>query len=189
VNFPAFKEWHAIVGVLGAGEQSLILRKGGIAEGRGGFQVEATRFWLFPTSFHAQREKTKPAAARWFSSDSATPAQSETPSPASTLDIQFFADVVRTAFLSDWQAVARLDSFHFWTEDTVRERFHWSRPPGVHVLLVRIHRLDTPVTLPLTPAMTGCKSWVDFPINFATHPSRPILDDDAFNKLVTTLPL
>ena len=35
--FPAFKEWHVVVEALAAGEQILLLRKGGIAEGRGGF--------------------------------------------------------------------------------------------------------------------------------------------------------
>jgi len=35
--YPAFKEWQVIVDALAVGEQSLLLRKGGIAEGRGGF--------------------------------------------------------------------------------------------------------------------------------------------------------
>ncbi len=36
----AFKEWAVIVDALGRGDQILILRKGGISEGRGGFQIE-----------------------------------------------------------------------------------------------------------------------------------------------------
>src|SRR5512138_2779668 len=51
----AFKEWAIVVDALGRGEQILILRKGGIAEGRGGFRPEHTRFLLFPTAFHEQR--------------------------------------------------------------------------------------------------------------------------------------
>jgi hypothetical protein len=32
-----FKEWALVCEALGRGEQTIILRKGGIAEGRGGF--------------------------------------------------------------------------------------------------------------------------------------------------------
>ena len=45
----AFKEWAVIVDALGRGQQILILRKGGISEGPGGFQVEQPEFLLFPT--------------------------------------------------------------------------------------------------------------------------------------------
>ena len=41
------REWAVIVEALGQGEQILILRKGGIAEGRGGFQAEHERFSYF----------------------------------------------------------------------------------------------------------------------------------------------
>ena len=39
----AFKEWAIVVDALGRGRQSVILRKGGIAEGRGGFRPEHAR--------------------------------------------------------------------------------------------------------------------------------------------------
>ena len=35
-----FKEWTLICDALGRGEQSIILRKGGIAEGRAGFRFD-----------------------------------------------------------------------------------------------------------------------------------------------------
>ncbi|HYV35699.1 MAG TPA: DUF1802 family protein, partial [Gemmataceae bacterium] len=41
----AFKEWAAICKALAEGRQGLILRKGGIAEPGGDFQIEHTRFW------------------------------------------------------------------------------------------------------------------------------------------------
>ncbi len=46
---PAFKEWEGIVAALGQGAQTILLRKGGIAEGRAGFRPEHDKFWLFPT--------------------------------------------------------------------------------------------------------------------------------------------
>jgi hypothetical protein len=178
VTFPAFKEWSVITEALGAGEQILILRKGGISEGRSGFQIEATRFWLFPTRFHQQLEKTKPAAARFAPpSDTSTALADSTPNH---IDLRYFADIVHTAFLTDWPAVARLDPHHLWTEATVRERFDWSKPAGLHVLVVRIHKLSTPLSLPLTADMGGCKSWIDLTCAFNTQPSAPVLSDTDF---------
>src|SRR5688572_22380068 len=54
-----FKEWALICEALGHGEQSVILRKGGIAEGRAGFRFAHPEFWLFPTLFHEQAAKLK----------------------------------------------------------------------------------------------------------------------------------
>ena len=61
-----FKEWAVIVEALGQGEQIVILRKGGIAEGRDGFRAEHERFWLFPTRFHQQAEGVVPEVAGRF---------------------------------------------------------------------------------------------------------------------------
>ena len=54
-----------VVEALGLGEQIVILRKGGIAEGEAG-SGEHERFWLFPTRFHQQAEGVVPAAAARF---------------------------------------------------------------------------------------------------------------------------
>ena len=51
----ALKEWAVICRALAEGKQSLLLRKGGIAEPGGDFAVEHTRFWLMPTYTHQQR--------------------------------------------------------------------------------------------------------------------------------------
>ena len=58
----AFKEWAIICQALAEGRQALILRKGGIAESTGEFQLEQMRFWLFPTYVHQQRSGIKPEA-------------------------------------------------------------------------------------------------------------------------------
>ena len=59
----AFKEWAAVCEALATGRQSLILRKGGIHEGREGFRVEHREFWLFPTHFHLRPDDLVPSAA------------------------------------------------------------------------------------------------------------------------------
>ncbi len=175
---PAFKEWHVIVEALGAGEQILILRKGGIAEDGGGFAVKAASFWLFPTHFHEQLAKTKPAAQKFF-----THSQPKN----GPIHLRYFAEVVQQTFLSDWAAVARLDAFHLWTEETIRERFNWATPPGLHAFAVRVHRLVQPALLEVTPEMSGCKSWVDVPLDFAACASEPVLSDNAFAEKLESL--
>src|SRR5207247_10512078 len=57
----AFKEWAIVVDALGRGEQIVILRKGGINEGPGGFQVEHQHFLIFPTIYHQKRENVVPS--------------------------------------------------------------------------------------------------------------------------------
>jgi hypothetical protein len=187
--FPAFKEWHVIVEALGAGEQILILRKGGIAEDRGEFSVKAGKFWLFPTHFHEQLAKTKPTAAKWFGFVGGVPSprNHSTLNEATHAHLHYFAEIVRQAFLSDWAAVIRLDAFHFWSEATIRERFDWARPPGLHAFAVRVRRLKQPIVLDVTPEMSGCKSWIDLPVDFAAHVSEPVLDDEDFNRQLSEL--
>jgi hypothetical protein len=58
-----FKEWSLVCDALGCGEQSIILRKGGIAEGREGFSFRHREFFLFPTFFHEQVKKVRKASA------------------------------------------------------------------------------------------------------------------------------
>ena len=83
----AFKEWTIVVDALGRGEQIIILRKGGIREGRDGFQVDHPQFLLFPTRFHEQRaEVTAKAQARFDEISPHWPAEDR-------VRIQFWAEV------------------------------------------------------------------------------------------------
>jgi hypothetical protein len=187
----AFKEWQVIVEALGAGEQILILRKGGIAEDGGGFEAKAGRFWLFPTHFHEQIAQTKPAATKWFNQVGGVPPSRNlaTSGEVARVHLRYFAEVVRHSFLSDWASVARLDPFHLWSEETIHKRFEWAHPPGLHAFAVRAHRLREPVRFELTPAMGGCKSWIDLPLDFAACASEPVLEDAVFAKKLEALKL
>src|SRR5262245_32547454 len=61
-----FKEWSVICAALAAGRQSLILRKGGIQEGRDGFRVAHERFWLFPTHYHEAAQSIRADGAEFL---------------------------------------------------------------------------------------------------------------------------
>ena len=64
----AFKEWAIVVDALGSGRQIIILRKGGISEGRRGFQVDHAEFLLYPTRVHQESESVLETVADRFDS-------------------------------------------------------------------------------------------------------------------------
>jgi CDP-diacylglycerol--glycerol-3-phosphate 3-phosphatidyltransferase len=161
---PAFKEWEAIVEALGHGAQIVILRKGGIAEGRSGFQARHPKFWLFPTGYHQQWEKTKPDLRRYLSPSASSPEE------GGEITLRYFAEVTDALYLSSWEQVARLDDVHFWGEEIVRERFDYKERPGMeaglHLLIVRVSRVNLPHKLAPSPEYEGCKSWIEVPVDW-----------------------
>jgi hypothetical protein len=157
----AFKEWAAVCLALGAGEQILILRKGGLREGADGFQVAHRRFWLYPTRFHEDAAHLSASAAKWLE-----PAQRLVPPPGQ-IWLRHLVDVTDVVFLPRLAGVERLSAWHGWSNETVRNRFHY-REPGLFALVVRVAVRSEAWTLPETPAMAGCRSWVDLPIQLPT---------------------
>ena len=173
---PAFKEWEAIVEALGQGAQIVILRKGGIAEGRSGFQARHPKFWLFPTAYHQQWEKTKPDLRR-FLAPSAAKAGKE-------IALQYYAEVTDAIYLSSWDQVARLDDAHFWGEEIMRERFDYQARPGMdaglHLLIVRVSRINVPHKLEPSPEYDGCKSWIEVPADWHHDIAAPVVRAEEF---------
>jgi len=53
----ALKEWATVVNALENGDQTVLLRKGGILEDSSGFVVESEKFFLFPTFEHNIRKQ------------------------------------------------------------------------------------------------------------------------------------
>ena len=146
-----FKEWALVCQALGEGRQTIILRKGGIAEGRDGFAFQHREFFLFPTFFHEQVERVRLPGA-------ILPA----PRPHE-IEIHYFAQVEETRVLTDWEEVRALEPRHILEESVVRERFEYDDAPGVHVAFVRIFRLVPVWRFPDAKAYGGCRSWVQLP--------------------------
>jgi CDP-diacylglycerol--glycerol-3-phosphate 3-phosphatidyltransferase len=161
---PAFKEWEAIVEALGQGAQIVILRKGGIAEGKSGFQAKHPKFWLFPTGYHQQWEKTKPDLRRYLAASPSSPEKGR------EIALHYFAEVTDAIYLSSWEQVARLDDVHFWGEEILRERFDYQERPGMeaglHLLIVRVSRINLPHQLAPSSEYEGCKSWIEVPVDW-----------------------
>ena len=174
---PAFKEWEAVVEALGQGAQIIILRKGGIAEGRQGFEARHPKFWLFPTAYHQQWEKTKPELQRFLAPAAVRKADQP-------IALQYFAEVTDAVYLDSWDKVARLDDAHFWTDALLRERFDYAeRPgmePGLHLLIVRVSRINLPHKLAPSKDYDGCKSWIDVPADWEHDIANHVVRTEEF---------
>ena len=170
----AFKEWAVVVDALGRGEQILILRKGGIAEGRGGFQMEHPRFLLFPTLFHQQRESVIPAAQERFD-------QISRQVSTDVVRLDFYAEVAASRRLDSLSAAESLRGQHIWRDDVIAQRFDWGRAKNLFAIAARIHRLPLTIELPLLPAYSGCKSWMELEKEVSLVGAQPVLDQPAFD--------
>ncbi|MEA3187960.1 MAG: hypothetical protein QOD99_1790 [Chthoniobacter sp.] len=158
-----FKEWALVCEALGSGRQSIILRKGGIAEGREGFRFKHDAFFLFPTLFHEQTSKLK--------------LPPETPLPASSGNVQsnLFACVEWTAEITDLKTAQSLASFHVWRDEVIAERFHYDGREQLSFAFVRIYRLTPTWEFAESPGYGGCRSWVNLPESSVDLGKTPVL--------------
>lgn len=172
----AFKEWAVVVDALGRGEQILILRKGGISEGRGGFRLEHQQFWLFPTLYHQQAENVIESARQRF--EPLLPGLQASGNAA----IQYWGRVVEAHRVVDLAAAHRLQGQHIWKEDVISQRFDWGPSQNIFAIAVRIYRLPASIPIPLLPEYGGCKSWVELQTDLPTDSGVPVLNDSMFNQ-------
>lgn len=177
----AFKEWAVIVEALGRGDQILILRKGGIAEGRGGFQVDHSRFLLFPTQFHQQRDQVIPAGQVLF--DEMATRAPRTDSVA----IHYVATVTGWRRLVSRDEALQLSGQHFWREEVVSERFDWGHEQGIFLLALRVARLRRGIELPMLPDYGGCRSWIELAVDVPDDSAIPVLDEAAYTRRIQAL--
>ena len=161
----AFKEWAVVCAALESGRQSVILRKGGIAEGRDGFAFLQREFFLFPTRFHESLEKTT------LPSGAELPIERE-----GEVEIRLFARIEWTCFLSDQAQLGALRDFHILREEVVEERFRFGEPAGIHVGFARIYRMSTSWILPMEKRFGGCRSWIELPAA-PEFSMEPVLSD------------
>jgi len=171
-----FKEWANVCEALGTGVMSLILRKGGIHEGRGGFEFKHQGFFLFPTWFHTQGEKLTwqaPHPERFVF----PPEDGRT-----SVDIDYHAQLEQVWRVTEWEKMAALAPHHVWTEAMVRERFAYDEESCLNVALVRTFKLPARWSFPYSKSYGGCRSWVNLPEPTPGWRDAlvPVLNDEAF---------
>jgi hypothetical protein len=170
-----FKEWANVCEALGSGVSALILRKGGIHEGRGGFEFKHSHFFLFPTWFHTQGERLT-----W------TPDQPERfhfppEEERTSVEIGYYAELQQVWRVTDWDKVAQLAPLHVWQEEIVRERFIYDEESCLNVALIRAYRLPQRWDFPYQRSYGGCRSWINLPQPpCEVSAMTAAMDDDTF---------
>ena len=175
-NRTAFKEWAAIVDVLGRGEQILILRKGGIHEKGKRFDVAHDEFFLFPTFEHQNLKDLKPEGQGLL-----TKVLSAKPDPE-TLPVRFYCAVEDSFWVSDPEVLGRLEPFHIWSKECIQARFDWGDTKGLFGIIVRVYSLPETLLLSNLKRYGGCRSWVDLESPLETASLKPVLSDATFEE-------
>jgi hypothetical protein len=173
---PALKEWDVVCEALGSGRQVIVIRKGGIAEGKDGLRFKHEEFVLLPTFFHQQAERVVPEAA--FSAR-----QSGAEGDQDPVEIRHAATLVWHKVVTDRAALARLQTFHILTPEEVETRFDQKPEPGVQVALLRVYRLDPPQRVAWQKSFGGCRSWAEMDADLESCSRVSVLSDERFAEL------
>jgi len=125
-----FKEWSLVCDALGRGRRSVILRKGGIAEGRGGFSFQIAKVRIAAADF---------------------------PAPGSTIAIRWYARVEQALRINSLAIAEALAPLHILSPEVVRERFGY-KGDGLNVAFVRVFEISPVWVLQNGKRFSGCRS-------------------------------
>ncbi len=173
-NDKAFKEWAISCEALETGKQTILIRKGGIREEGGVFRIQENEFFLLPTYEHQNATLLQPDFL---------PRLQELQAEHTDHSVVIFSSyaVVETIMVAkDEEQVAALVDAHIWNETFVKMRFDFNPYDPLYLVLLRAYRLREPVSLPMMPDYTGCKSWITLDRSISTEGAMPALNDEEF---------
>lgn len=178
-NDVALKEWAAIEDALAGGRLTVLVRKGGIYEQRGDFEVENRAFWIFPTGWHQNEHELSPEFRAHLG---------DTPRfPPGEIPLRVHCVVEDAIRVESLEALQRLGDLQPFSADTLRSRFEYRGKPYLHVLIVRAYLLPQPHVIPNTAGYDGCVSWVRLEAPVSTDGAVPALDDADFARIRTAV--
>lgn len=176
----AFKEWAVAVNALEGGQTIMLLRKGGIHERGGRFQVAHERILLYPTYEHQQGFMLKaeyadfvhPVTSGWH---------------PETVCIGSWAEITHILPVDDESIVSDLLPFHIWNEHFISDRLKWKPRQPLYILLLRTYKLPQAQEIPYLPQYGGCKSWIDLNEQISLIGAEPVLSDAVYTHLTETI--
>ncbi len=167
------KEWATLCSALGEGRQIILLRKGGIYESGGEFEIEHRQFLLFPTYLHQNAEMLKEPHRAGLARVSAEPEK---------IQISLAGEITDIAAMKSRDVMDRLSDEHIWSPKLIDMRFNYRPENPLYLLLVRVFRLGEAVTIANTPAYAGCKSWVPLEEKIGLGDSKVVLGDAQYSQ-------
>ncbi len=154
----ALKEWATVIKALENGNQTVLLRKGGILETASGFKVEANKFALFPTYEHQENASLKSQFYGYLAD-----ARESQPKEGYNR-ITSIAEVVDERDVSSNEKIEQLSPFHIWSDSYIVERMNWMPSKPMKAVFLRVFKIPT-IEIPILPDYHGCKSWIELNVN------------------------
>lgn len=174
----ALKEWAVVQRALLEGHQIFLLRKGGIAEATGDFDLRARDFLLYPTYEHETERAgdVQPCFGQWLREE-------ETRRPERDwVRIEAAAHVTDIVRVDDRDKLIRLAPQHIWSRQFLDGRYDWEPYKPVFVLLLRAYALPEVHLLPVRREYGGCRSWIEMEQPLAAAGAVPVLPDAHFAR-------
>ncbi|MEG4963558.1 MULTISPECIES: DUF1802 family protein [unclassified Microcoleus] len=166
----ALKEWNVAVNALELGQTIMLLRKGGISEQAGQFNVADKQVLLYPTFEHQQPDLLKPEFADRVKTV-------ESGWHPEVIKIGNWAEIT-DVFLVAWEpAITALFPYHIWNEKFVSDRLKWKQNQPIYILLLRVYRLPEIREIPYIPEYGGCRSWIDLADPISLEGTKAVLSD------------
>ena len=154
----ALKEWATVITALENGDQTVLLRKGGILETKSGFKVEDKKFVLFPTYEHQDNSSLKSQFYRYL-------ADVREQKPRDGFNrITSYAEVLAEHDVSSMQKIEELSDFHIWSDSYMTERMNWMPEKPMTAIFLKVYKV-APTEIPVLPEYHGCKSWIELNVN------------------------
>ncbi len=172
----ALKEWAVTVEAMAKGDQVLLLRKGGIHEDGKDFRVIHREFLFYPTYLHQKEDLLQPAYQPAFRK------LLEQPQDNDRITFSYWARAEEVLEISEREKVDNLEPHHIWTTAYAQSKLHWKPMLPMSVLLLRIYKLEQPVTVPYLPEYGGCTSWVEVLSDVNLGRMEPVLNDAEFQR-------
>lgn len=174
----ALKEWAVVQRSLLEGHQILLLRKGGLIEESGDFDLRAAQFLLYPTYAHETERAgdLQPCFGQWLGEEEARRIR------PTEIRIEAAAEVSDVVRVDDRARLLNLAPQHIWSPQFIHGRYDWEPYKPVFVLLLRAYRLAAPVVRPVLTQYGGCRSWVEMAEPVSTVGAVPAVSDERYER-------
>ncbi len=157
----ALKEWATVITALENGDQTVLLRKGGILETASGFKVEDKKFILFPTYEHQENASLKSQFYRYLAD-----VREQKPKDG-TNRITSYAEVLAESDIPSMKTIEELSGFHIWSDSYIVERMNWMPQKPMTAMFLKVYKVPS-IEISVLPEYNGCKSWIELNDNIGT---------------------
>ena len=189
----ALKEWSIICKALEDGNQTILLRKGGILEYKKGFEIRQKSFLLFPTLEHQTEEYLQSKYLQTYDLLLRGNKSEDIQNKTNTLWVLARIEAIQE--FHDHEMLPELEKYHIWNEKYVNMRMNYNPKKPMNALLLRVYKLPQPISIDINPEWAGCKSWIDIDIaekygnQFGSVPkmfdqSEPVIKDKEFHRIL-----